>query len=92
MILLTIKKELRKFKQTNDKGMMALLNKLGNAQAQSLFDRVKTQRVHQGAAHEIGSEGYYKNTDNWPSARKWEDYRVTIDREGLPTGVEIIER
>lgn len=67
-------------------------SKLGNAQAQSLFDRVKTQRVHQGAAHEIGSEGYYKNTDNWPPVRKWEDYRVTIDREGLPTGVEIIER
>lgn len=67
-------------------------SKLGNAQAQSLFDRVKTLRVHQGAAHEIGSEGYYKNTDNWPPARKWEDYRVTIDREGLPTGVEIIER
>jgi CRISPR-associated protein Csd2 len=65
---------------------------LGNAQAQSLFDRVKTLRVHQGAAHEIGSEGYYKNTDNWPPARKWEDYRVTIDREGLPAGVEIIER
>lgn len=67
-------------------------SKLGNAQAQSLFDRVKTQRVHQGAAHDIGSEGYYKNTDNWPPARKWEDYRVTIDREGLPAGVEIIER
>lgn len=67
-------------------------SKLGNAQAQSLFDRVKTLRVHQGAAHEIGSEGYYKNTDNWPPARKWEDYRVTIDREGLPAGVEIIER
>jgi len=65
---------------------------LGNAQAQSLFDRVKTLRVHQGAAHEIGSEAYYKNTDNWPPARKWEDYRVTIDREGLPAGVEIIER
>lgn len=67
-------------------------SKLGNAQAQSLFDRVKTQRVHQGAAHDIGSEGYYKNTDNWPPARKWEDYRVTIDREGLPAGVEVIER
>ena len=65
---------------------------LGNAQAQSLFDRVKTLRVHQGAAYEIGSEGYYKNTDNWPPARKWEDYRVTIDGEGLPAGVEIIER
>ncbi|EQB10680.1 type I-C CRISPR-associated protein Cas7/Csd2 [Sphingobium lactosutens] len=67
-------------------------SKLGNAQAQSLFDRVKTQRVYQGAAHDIGSEGYFKNTDNWPPARKWEDYRVTIDREGLPAGVEIIER
>jgi len=65
---------------------------LGNAQAQSLFDRVKTLRVHQGAAHEIGSDAYYNNTGNWPPARKWEDYRVTIDREGLPDGVEIIER
>jgi len=65
---------------------------LGNAQAQSLFDRVKTLRVHQGTAYEIGSDAYDKNTDNWPPARKWEDYRVTIDREGLPEGVEIIER
>jgi len=65
---------------------------LGNAQAQSLFDRVKTLRVHQGMAHEIGSDAYYKNTDNWPPARRWEDYRVTIDREGLPAGVEVIER
>lgn len=65
---------------------------LGNAQAQSLFDRVKTLRVHQGAAYEIGSEAYDKNTDNWPPARKWGDYRVTIDRDGLPEGVEIIER
>lgn len=65
---------------------------LGNAQAQSLFGRVKTLRVHQGAAHEIGSDAYYKHTDNWPPARKWEDYRVTVDREGLPAEVEIIER
>lgn len=65
---------------------------LGNAQAQSLFDRVKTHRVHQGASYEIGSEGYYKNTDNWPPARAWSDYRVTIDRDGVPEGVEMIER
>jgi CRISPR-associated protein Csd2 len=65
---------------------------LGNAQAQSLFDRVKTQRVHQGAAHEIGSDAYYANTGNWPPARRWEDYRVTVADEGLPAGVEIIER
>ena len=65
---------------------------LGNAQAQSLFDRVKTHRVHQGASHEIGSDAYYKGTDNWPPARRWEDYRVTIDPAGLPDGIEIIER
>lgn len=65
---------------------------LGNAQVQSLFDRVKTLRVHEGAAHEIGSDACYKLTDNWRPARKWEDYRVTIDREGWPAGVEIIER
>ncbi|MBP2275361.1 MULTISPECIES: type I-C CRISPR-associated protein Cas7/Csd2 [Sphingomonas] len=60
---------------------------LGNAQAQSLFDRVKTWRVHEASVQEIGSTA----TDNWPPARKWEDYKVTIDREGLPVGVEIIE-
>ncbi|TXL69251.1 type I-C CRISPR-associated protein Cas7/Csd2 [Vineibacter terrae] len=60
---------------------------LGNAQAQSLFDRVKTFRVYQGSRHEIGSPA----TGNWPVARKWEDYEVTIDRDGLPETVEIIE-
>jgi CRISPR-associated protein Csd2 len=61
---------------------------LGNAQAQSLFDRVKCQRIHQGAVQDIGSPA----TDNWPPARKWEDYQVTIDREACPAGIEIIER
>ncbi|WP_066720858.1 type I-C CRISPR-associated protein Cas7/Csd2 [Sphingomonas pituitosa] len=60
---------------------------LGNAQAQSLFDRVKTWRVHEGSVQEIGSTA----TDNWPPARKWEDYKVTIDREAVPAGVEILE-
>jgi CRISPR-associated protein Csd2 len=67
-------------------------SKLGNAQAQSLFDRVKTRRVHSGQSYEIGSDGYLKNTDNWPPARQWSDYAVTVEREGLPGGVEIIER
>ncbi|WP_022681040.1 type I-C CRISPR-associated protein Cas7/Csd2 [Sandarakinorhabdus limnophila] len=61
---------------------------LGNAQAQSLFERVKTWRVHEGARQPVGSHA----TDNWPPARKWADYAVTIDREGLHAGVEIIER
>jgi CRISPR-associated protein Csd2 len=60
---------------------------LGNAQAQNLFDRVKTFRVHQGSVQEVGSPA----TDNWPVARKWEDYKVTIDRDGLSEAVEIIE-
>jgi len=61
---------------------------LGNAQAQALFDRVRTWRVHQGSCQPVGSTA----TDNWPPARRWADYAVTIDREGLPAGVEIIER
>jgi len=61
---------------------------LGNARAQGLFDRVTTHRVHQGSVQEIGSPA----TDNWPPARKWEDYKVTIDHENLPAGIEIIER
>lgn len=67
-------------------------SKLGNAQAQSLFDRVKTLRVYQGAAHEIGSDAYFQHTDNWPPARKWEDYRVTINEDDMPAGVKIFER
>lgn len=61
---------------------------LGNAAAHSLFDRVKTWRVHKGVRHEIGAEA----TDNWPAARAFADYAITIDRDGLPAGVEVIER
>jgi len=63
-------------------------SKLGNARAQSLFDRVSVQRVHQGAVQAIGSPAI----DNWPPARKWEDYQVSVNHDGLPAGVEIIER
>ncbi|MCG5234075.1 type I-C CRISPR-associated protein Cas7/Csd2 [Xanthobacter oligotrophicus] len=61
---------------------------LGNAKAQDLFARVKTWRVHKGSQHAVDDEA----TDNWPPARAFEDYAITIDREGLPAGVEIIER
>ena len=61
---------------------------LGNARAQSLFDRVAVERVYQGQPYAIGSEG----TGNLPPARHWSDYRVSIDRADLPQGVEIIER
>ncbi|MBB3359574.1 MULTISPECIES: type I-C CRISPR-associated protein Cas7/Csd2 [unclassified Novosphingobium] len=61
---------------------------LGNARAQSLFDRVSVERIYQGQPYVIGSEG----TGNLPPARHWSDYRVSIDRADLPQGVEIIER
>lgn len=61
---------------------------LGNARAQTLFDRVSVERMYQGQPYEIGSAG----TGNLPPARQWGDYRVSIDRESLPQGVEIIER
>lgn len=61
---------------------------LGNAQAQSLFDRVKTWRVHQGSQHPIGDE----RLDHAPPARSFSDYAITIEREGIPSGIEVIER
>ena len=61
---------------------------LGNAQAQSLFDRVKTWRVFEGERRPANAS----STHNWPPARHWSDYEVTIDGDDLPAGVEIIER
>lgn len=61
-------------------------NALGNAPAHALFDRVKIQRQIGGDAHDIDGR-----LDNYPPARKFTDYAITIDREGLPEGVEIIE-
>ena len=61
---------------------------LGNAPAHALFDRVKTRRVHAGSSQEIGAT----ETDNWPAARRWEDYEIVVDRDDLPEAIEIIER
>lgn len=61
---------------------------LGSAPAHTLFERVKTWRTHQGARHVIGAP----ETDNWPVARDFSDYAITVEREGLPEGVEVIER
>lgn len=63
--------------------------KLGNAHADTLFDRVTTSRVYQGAAHVIGSPEYHRNTDNWPPARSFADYHVTVDGEAMPAGVKV---
>ena len=61
---------------------------LGNAPAHDLFERVKTWRVHKGSRHAIGDDA----TDNWPPARAFSDYAITVEGDGLPAGVEIVER
>lgn len=61
---------------------------LGNAPAHSLFDRVKSWRVHQGTRHAIGAP----EIDNWPAARSFSDYVITVEQQGIPEGVEVFER
>jgi CRISPR-associated protein Csd2 len=61
---------------------------LGNAHAHELFRRVKAWRVHKGERRAIGAD----EIDNWPAARSFEDYAITVDRDGLVDAVEIVER
>lgn len=61
-------------------------NALGNAPAHTLFDRVSIQRQIDGQVRDIDGR-----LDNYPPARKFTDYTITIDRDGLPDGVEIVE-
>jgi CRISPR-associated protein Csd2 len=56
---------------------------LGNAQAHDLFERVQVARVSDGETYQLGD----KRLDNAPPARRFADYRVTVDREGLPDAV-----
>ena len=62
-------------------------NALGRAPAHALFDRVSVGRSVDGEYREIDAR-----LDNLPPARAFADYAVRIDRDGLPEGVEIIER
>src|SRR5690606_256500 len=63
-------------------------NAMGNAPAHALFDRVRIGRNIDGAFRDIDDMGI----DNRLPARKFSDYVIEIDREGLPEGIEIIER
>ena len=63
-------------------------SKLGNAPAHKLFERVMVKRVHGGEDYELADPG----THNLPPARAWSDYRVDLDSDNLPAGVEIVER
>lgn len=62
-------------------------NALGNAPAGKLFDLVRIGRNIDGEFRKID-----ERLDNFPPARKFSDYVVSIDRENLPAGVEIIEK
>lgn len=62
-------------------------NALGNAPAHALFDLVKIGRNVDGEFRIID-----RRIDNLPPARAFSDYIVSIDRENLPAGVEIIEK
>lgn len=62
-------------------------SRFGNAPAHVLFERVKVWRDCGGELREVGDP----RLGNLPPARAFGDYRITIDREGLPEGVEVIE-
>ena len=62
-------------------------NALGNAPAHALFDRVRVGRAVDGEFRDPDDE----RLGNLQPARKFADYIVEIEREGLPAGVEIIE-
>jgi CRISPR-associated protein Csd2 len=62
-------------------------NALGSTPAHALFGRVRVGRNIDGELREIGSR-----IGNYPPARAFSDYAVTIDRDNLPSGVEIIEK
>ncbi|MFC3207277.1 type I-C CRISPR-associated protein Cas7/Csd2 [Aquamicrobium soli] len=61
-------------------------NAMGNAPAHALFERISVGRSIDGDFKPID-----RNIDNYPPARAFSDYAVTIDRDNLPEGVEIIE-
>jgi CRISPR-associated protein Csd2 len=61
---------------------------LGNAPAHRLFERVEVQRVVDGVP--VSLEAARRN--NAPPARRFEDYRVTVDEKDLPAGVTVERR
>ncbi|MEQ8966957.1 MAG: type I CRISPR-associated protein Cas7 [Azospirillaceae bacterium] len=61
---------------------------LGNTPAHRMFDRIRTWRIVGGERYPVGDP----RLDNAPPARSFDDYEITVDRDGLPDGVEIIDR
>jgi CRISPR-associated protein Csd2 len=59
---------------------------LGNAPAHELFDRVTVHRKFRGDVYPVGDD----RLDNAPPARRFEDYEVSVRRDGLPESIEIV--
>ena len=62
-------------------------NRMGNAPAHALFDRVTVERVCNGEALPVGDQ----RTHNYPPARAFNDYAVNVDVANLPAGIEILD-
>jgi CRISPR-associated protein Csd2 len=60
---------------------------LGNAAAHDLFDRVTVQRKFGDDLYDLDSN----RLDNLPPARRFADYSVSINRNDLPQGIEVLE-
>ena len=58
---------------------------LGNAPAHELFGRVEVQRAVEGVPVSLAAA----RRNNAPPARRFEDYRVTVEERDLPAGVTI---
>jgi len=59
----------------------------GNAHAHALFDRVKVHRKIRDELFEPGSD----RLSNYPPARRFSDYEITVDHDDLPESVEVVE-
>jgi len=60
---------------------------LGNAPAHQLFERVVVKRKFRDELYPPGDE----RLDNAPPARRYEDYDVSVRRDGLPAGIDIVD-
>jgi len=59
---------------------------IGNAQAHQLFDRVTVRRKSHGQLYTIDDN----RLDNAAPARRYEDYEISVGRDALPEGVEVV--